>query len=171
VAVSSESTETASVARAYFEAVGGRDLDAMEALFEVGAIDEIHGVAELTVPGTFRPWFANLFEAFPDFHFEILDVMATGEKAAVRWRARGSFTGTARFEGLEANGAKLDVQGCDVLTIRSGRIQRNDAYMNGAEMARQLGALPPAGSGAEKAAVALANLKTRLRTLIASRRG
>ena len=35
-----------------------------------------------------------------------------------------------------------------MLTIRDGRIQRNDAYMNGAEMARQLGALPPAGLGA-----------------------
>jgi hypothetical protein len=38
-------------------------------------------------------------------------------------------------------------------------------------MARQLGALPPAGSAAEKAATALVNLKTRLRDLIASRRG
>jgi steroid delta-isomerase-like uncharacterized protein len=171
VAVSSEPTETATVARAYFEAVGRRDLDAMEAFYAEGGTGEIHGLVELTVPGTYRPWFANLFQAFPDFHFEILDVLATGEKAAVRWRARGSFTGPVRFEGLEANGAAVDVQGCDVLTIREGRIQRNDAYMNGAEMARQLGALPPVGSTAEKAAVALTNLKTRLRDLVASRRG
>ncbi|HUC00094.1 MAG TPA: nuclear transport factor 2 family protein [Solirubrobacterales bacterium] len=169
MAVSSESTETAGVARAYFEAVGRRDLDAMEACFEAGATDEIHGLAALTVPGTFRSWFTNLFEAFPDFQFEILDVVATGEKAAVRWRARGSFTGSAKFEGIEANGASVDVQGCDVLTIHNGLIRRNDAYMNGAEMARQLGALPPLGSTAEKAAVALTNLKTRLRQLVASR--
>lgn len=58
--------------------------------------------------------------------------MATGEKAAVRWRARGSFTGPVRFEGLIPTGASVDVQGCDVLTSREGRIQRNDAYMNGA---------------------------------------
>lgn len=170
MAVSSEPTETASVARAYFEAVGRRDLDAMEAFYEEGGTGEIHGLVELTVPGTYRPWFANLFQAFPDFHFEILDVVATGEKAAVRWRARGSFSGAVKFEGIEANGAAVDVQGCDVLTIRDGRIQRNDAYMNGAEMARQLGALPPVGSTAEKAAVALTNLKTRLRDLLASRR-
>lgn len=171
MAVSSEPTETASVARAYFEAVGRRDLDEMEAFYAEGGTGDIHGLIELTVPGTYRPWFANLFQAFPDFHFEILDVVATGEKAAVRWRARGTFTGSVKFEGLEANGAAVDVQGCDVLTIREGRIQRNDAYMNGAEMARQLGALPPVGSAAEKAAIALANLKTRLRDLVASRRG
>ena len=33
--------------------------------------------------------------------------------------------------------------------------------MNGAEMARQLGALPPAGSGAEKAMTAALNAKTK----------
>ena len=170
MAVSTEPTDTASVARAYFEAVGRRDLDAMEAFYEVGGTGEIHGLVELTVPGTYRAWFTNLFEAFPDFTFEVLDVMATGEKAAVRWRARGSFTGPVRFEGLETNGASVDVQGCDVLTIRNGRIHRNDAYMNGAEMARQLGALPPQGSAAEKAMTAALNLKTRLIGQLRSRR-
>lgn len=170
MAVSSEPTEIATVARAYFEAVGRRDLDAMEAFYEEGGTGEIHGLVELTVPGTYRSWFADLFLAFPDFHFEILDVLATGEKAAVRWRARGSFTGPVKFEGLEANGASVDVQGCDVLTIRDGRIHHNDAYMNGADMARQLGALPPQGSLAEKAATGALNLKTRLRAWIDSRR-
>jgi steroid delta-isomerase-like uncharacterized protein len=162
VAVSTEQADVASVARAYFEAVARRDLDAMEPFYEAGGTGEIHGLVELTVPGTYRPWFQNLFDAFPDFAFEVLDVVADGEKAAVRWRARGSFTGSVRFEGLEPNGAKVDVQGCDVLTIRDGRIHRNDAYMNGAEMARQLGALPPQGSAAERAMTAVLNLKTRL---------
>jgi steroid delta-isomerase-like uncharacterized protein len=170
VAVSTEPTETADVARAYFEAVRRRDVDAMEPFYEEGGSGEIHGLVELTVPGTYRPWFTNLFEAFPDFTFEVLDVAATGEKAAVRWRARGTFTGSVRFEGLEPNGAEIDVQGCDVLTIRDGRIHRNDAYMNAAEMARQLGALPPQGSAAEKAMTAALNLKTRLLGHLRSRR-
>jgi steroid delta-isomerase-like uncharacterized protein len=170
VAVSTEPTDTASVARAYFEAVGRRDLDAMEPFYEEGGSGEIHGLVELTVPGTYRPWFKSLFEAFPDFKFEVLDVMATGEKAAVRWRARGSFTGPVRFEGLDANGASVDVQGCDVLTIRDGRIHRNDAYMNAAEMARQLGALPPQGSLPERALTGALNLKTRLIGQLRSRR-
>jgi steroid delta-isomerase-like uncharacterized protein len=114
------------------------------------------------VPDSYRAWFGNLFQAFPDFEFKILDVMATGEKAAVRWRATGRFTGPVRFEGMVANGAPVDIQGCDVLTIRDGRIHRNDAYMNGADMARQLGALPPRGSVAEKAATSVLNLKTRV---------
>jgi steroid delta-isomerase-like uncharacterized protein len=170
VAVSSEPTEAASVARAYFETVARRDLDAMEAFYEPGGTGEIHGLVELTVPGTYRGWFANLFAAFPDFEFEILDVLSAGEKAAVRWRARGSFSGSGRFEGLEPNGASVDVQGCDVLTIHEGRIRRNDAYMNGAEMARQLGALPPQGSLPERALTGALNARTRLIGYLRARR-
>jgi steroid delta-isomerase-like uncharacterized protein len=155
-------TEAGPVARSYFEAVARQDLDAMESHYESGGTGEIHGLVELTVPGTYRTWFANLFAAFPDFRFEILDVMAGDEKAAVRWRATGTFNGKVRFEGLDPTGAKVDVTGCDVLTIRNGRIHRNDAYMNSAQMAQQLGALPPAGSLPERAMLAALNLKMRL---------
>jgi steroid delta-isomerase-like uncharacterized protein len=160
---SAQASDAATVARGYFEAVSRRDVEAMASFWEPGARDVIHGVADLRVPEDLRAWFGNLFAAFPDFSFEILDVTEAGEKAAVHWHATGNFDGSGRFEGLEPNGARVDIQGCDVLTVRDGRIVRNDAYMNGAEMARQLGALPPAGSVAEKAMTALLNLKTRLK--------
>ena len=166
----SEAANPATVARTYFEAVAKRDLDAMVVPWEPGAPDVIHGVVEMRVPEDLRSWFGNLFAAFPDFTFEILEVMASGEKAAVRWHATGTFDGSARFEGLVPNGAKVDLEGCDVLTVREGRIVRNDAYMNGAEMARQLGALPPAGSAPEKALTAVLNLKTQLAQRFRARR-
>jgi len=170
VAIDSEPADAATVARTYFEAVAAQDLEAMVAPWQPGAPDVIHGVVEMRVPEDLRSWFGNLFAAFPDFRFEILDITATGEKAAVRWHATGTFDGTARFEGLDPNGASVDLEGCDVLTVREGLIVRNDAYMNGAEMARQLGALPPAGSAPEKAMTAALNLKTRLLAAIAARR-
>jgi steroid delta-isomerase-like uncharacterized protein len=159
-------TESERVARAYFDAVARRDVDAMAACWEPGTRDVIHGVADMRVPEDLRRWFGELFASFPDFSFEVLDVLATGEKAAVHWHATGTFSGTGRFEGLAPNGGRVDVQGCDVLTVRDGKVIHNDAYMNGAEMARQLGALPPQGSAPERALTALLNLKTRL-----SRRG
>ncbi len=116
----------------------------------------------MTVPGDLQAGFGDLFTAFPDFTFSVLDVMPSGEKVAVRWHATGAFDGAGKFEGLLPNGRRVDVQGCDVLTIRDGLIRRNDAYMNGAEMARQLGALPPAGSPPERALTGVLNLKTSL---------
>jgi steroid delta-isomerase-like uncharacterized protein len=164
-----DTTDTATVARGYFEAVGRRDLDAMTAFYEPGGTGEIYGLVELQVPNSYRAWFGNLFQAFPDFRLEIIEVVASGEKAAVRWRATGTFDGTARFEGLDPNGAGVEIQGCDVLTVRDGLVQRNDAYMNGAEMARQLGALPPAGSLPERMMMGALNVKTRLAELMRSR--
>jgi predicted ester cyclase len=168
----SQTADAATVARAYFDAVAKRDIDAMAACWEPGAPDVIHGVVEMIVPDDLRVWFGDLFAAFPDFSFEVLDVIADGEKAAVRYRASGTFAGpaSARFEGLIPNGGRVDIQGCDVLTVRDGLIRRNDAYLNGAEMARQLGALPPAGSAPEKALSAVLNLKTRLLARLAARR-
>ncbi len=158
------------VARAYFDAVTRQDIDAMCAQWAPGAADVIHGVVDMTAPDGIREWFGGLFAAFPDFRFEVLDVLATGDRVAVEWRARGTFDGTGRFEGLRPNGATVDLRGCDVLTVRDGAIQRNDAYMNGAEMARQLGALPPAGSAPERAMTAALNAKTALKSRLAARR-
>ncbi len=80
-------SEAAALARAYFEAVARRDLDAMHAFYAPDGVGEIHGLVELRAHDTYRPWFAALFAAFPDFEFEILDVLSAGDKAAVRWRA------------------------------------------------------------------------------------
>jgi len=160
--VTEPSTEAGAVARAYFEAIGEQDLEQMVSFYEPGGTGEIHGLVSLTAPDTYRAWFANLFAAFPDFRFEILDVVSEGEQAAVRWHATGTFNGTARFQGMDPTGAKVDLTGFDLLTIRDGKIQRNDAYMNGAQMAQQLGALPPAGSLPERGMLAALNLKTRL---------
>ena len=162
-------SETGSIARSYFEAVAARDLDAMTSFYEVGGTGELHGLVELTVPDSFRAWFANLFAAFPDFHFEILDVVAEGDVAAVRWHATGTFDGAVRFEGVDPTGARIDLTGCDVLRIRNGKIHRNDAYLNGAQMAQQLGALPPTGSLVERAMLSALNLKTRVARVL--RRG
>jgi steroid delta-isomerase-like uncharacterized protein len=157
-----EKTATAAeVARSYFEAVARRDLDAMEAHYDPSGEGPIHGLVHLKQGDNYRPWFANLFRAFPDWTFEVLNLVAEDEMAAVEWRARGTFNGDASFEGLEPNGQSVDVQGCDMVTIRDGRIHRIDAYSSGTEIMRQLGALPPQGSVGERGMLGALNLKTR----------
>jgi steroid delta-isomerase-like uncharacterized protein len=167
-----EKTATAAeVARSYFEAVARQDLDAMEAHYDPKGEGPIHGLVHLRQGDNYRPWFENLFRAFPDWTFEVLNLIADEERAAVEWRARGTFNGDAKFEGMEPNGASVDVQGCDVVTVRDGRIVHLDAYSSGTEIARQLGALPPQGSAAERGMTAAMNLKTRAVKAIRSRRG
>jgi predicted ester cyclase len=153
---------TTEVARSYFEAVGRQDLDAMEGHYEPGAVGAIHGLVELRVGGNYREWFGTLFRAFPDWKFEILDIVAEGDRAAVEWHASGTFSGDTRFEGMEPNGASVDVRGCDIVTIHDGRLVDLQAYTSGTEIARQLGALPPQGSLAERGMTGALNLRTRV---------
>lgn len=153
---------TEEIARSYFEAVAARDIEAMIEHWDPEGGGYIHGMVDVTVPDTYRGWFADMFKAFPDWNFEVLDLVADGDQAAVRWRATATFNGTSRFEGLEPNGARVETEGCDVLTVRDGKLISNYAYTNGAEMARQLGALPPAGSGQEKAMLGLVNARTAI---------
>jgi predicted ester cyclase len=157
--------------RSYFDAVARQDLDAMEAHYAPGTGGLIHGLVDLKVGGNYREWFGNLFRAFPDWKFEVLDIVTEGDRAAVEWRARGTFTGDARFEGMEANGASVDVQGCDLVRVRDGKMVDNQAYSSGTEIARQLGALPPQGSAAERGMTAALNLKTRAVKALRARRG
>lgn len=154
------------VARAYLQAISDHDLDAAAALWEPGGVDTLVGMAELRVPGEFQAWFSNLFLAIPDFILEVTSVTAQKETAAVRWVGRGTFDGTAKFEGLSPTGARIEIHGCDVMTVRDGLILENFGYLNGADLARQLGALPPQGSLAERGMTGALNAKVAAFELI-----
>lgn len=156
----------ATIGRAYITAISNHDLDAAEALWKPGSVDHLVGMTDIKVPGDFRSWFGNLFKAMPDFSLEILTVTAQKERAAVHSIARGTFNGTAKFEGLSPNGAKVELAILDLITIKDGKIVENHGFLNGAEMARQLGALPPQGSFAEKATTGALNAKVAAAKLI-----
>lgn len=154
------------VATAYFTAVRDQDLDGMAACWQPGSLDRLYGMAELRVPEDLRAWFGNLFRAFPDFRLEVTEMVAYGEKAAVRWHATGTFTGPGKFEGITATGASIELEGIDLLTIQDGKIVENQAYTNAVEIGRQLGAMPPAGSLGEKAMFGMVNGRTAATGLV-----
>jgi len=147
------------VARAYFEALDRHDVEAAAALWEPGRTDRIVGMVEFTVPDGFRQWFGALFDAFPDARFEVLSITAQKQHAAVRYRVAATFDGHGKFEGLTPNGARVEIEGFDLFTVRDGLIVDNRGYLNGADLARQLGALPPQGSIAERGMTAALNAK------------
>jgi predicted ester cyclase len=151
---------TAQVAKAYFGAFVDRDLDAAASLWRRGAIDHLHGLAELTAPDGIKQYFGAMFDAFPDFEFEILDLAASGQNAACRWRVTGTFTGPGRFQGLAPTGHRIVMEGCDMLRVEDGEIVANHAYTNAAELAQQLGLLPKQGTTADRAITGAFNAKT-----------
>lgn len=156
--------------RAYFKALDDHDLPAAAALWEAGRTDRIVGMTEFRVPDGFMNWFGALLAAFPDARFEVLSITAQKENAAVRYRVTGTFDGTGKFEGLTPNGAGIEIEGFDLFTVRDGLIVENHGYLNGADLARQLGVLPPQGSVAERGMTAAMNAKVAAGELIGSLR-
>src|SRR3954469_1236469 len=151
----------AKIARNYFDAVTARDVDRMAACWAPGGIESIAPVGVLSVPDEMKAYFSQLFAAVPDMKFEVLDVVAARNQAAVRWHATGTFCG-GPFQGVEPTGARIDLEGLDLLTIENGLIQRNNAYYDGTQFARQIGMLPPRDSAAERGMTNAFNARTRL---------
>ncbi len=156
-----------SVARAYFKAIAEKDLDAAAALWVPGSTDRLVGFAEFSVPAGFKQWFGALFAAFPDFTFEVLQVtVLEGERRRAVARDR-DLQRHGQLRGDEAERRlRSTITGCDMLTVREGKIVDNHGYMNGTELARQLGAAPPAGSPAEKAMIGALNARVSAKEAI-----
>src|SRR5690348_4143332 len=108
---------TTQIARRYFEALNAHDLDAAVACWTPGGVDRFVGQQELTAPDGVREYFRSLFDAFPDMSLEVLDVTTSKTRAAVRWRGRGTFAGPGTFQGFTPNGARIEIEGCDVLRV------------------------------------------------------
>src|SRR5437588_12830642 len=104
---------TTEVARQYFKSLAAHDLDAAVACWIPGGIDRFVGQQELVAPDGVREYFQALFKAFPDFSLQILDMTTSRNRAAVRWRGRGTFAGPGTFQGFAPNGARGEVEGCD----------------------------------------------------------
>lgn len=148
------------VVREYFDALAAQDLERAVAAWKPGGRDTLHGLADLVAPDGIRQFFGELFAAFPDWQFEVLELTGSGETAAVRWRTTATFAGPGRFQGLAPTGARVEVEGCDMFRVVDEQIVENDAYTDGVGLARQLGVLPPSGSAADRAMTGAFNAKT-----------
>lgn len=149
-------------AHEYFTAIRQGTTEPQERAYAEDATITIHGVLEDAGKRDLIAYFEELWAALPDARFEVLDIVGDERQAAAHWRLRATFAGPGNFNGFEPNGARLDVQGVDLVTFRDGRIIRNDAYTDGATIARQLGVLPPVGSPLEQRMTAAANVRNRL---------
>ena len=117
-----QTAETTRVAREYFEAVGRAERDAQQRYYADDAQAHVHGVVGPTGRAGMAAFFADLFDAFPDWRFAVVETVAEGDGVAVRWRARATFAGPGSFMGFEPNGARIDLEGVDLVRVRDGRI-------------------------------------------------
>jgi steroid delta-isomerase-like uncharacterized protein len=164
------SSSAEQVARSYFEAVAARDAKRMAEHWDPEGIEDIVPFGVFRGPDEVRGFFDELFAAMPDAETTVDRVIAEGNTAVVMYRMRGNFNG-GRFQGLDAPNKPVEIRGADVIDVEDGRIVRNTAFSDGLDFARQIGMLPPQGSGVEKALYGAFNGMNKLRMTLEDRIG
>jgi glyoxylase-like metal-dependent hydrolase (beta-lactamase superfamily II)/predicted ester cyclase len=155
-------SEAETVARGYFEAINARDLDAAVAMWADGGRENVRGQVDVIAPEGVRAFIGDLLGALPDLRFEIVSTTTEGERCGVQWRLTGTFAGPGTINGVTPTGHPIALEGLDLLSVRDGLIQGNEAFTDTMTFPRQIGMMPPLGSGAEQRMMAAFNLKTRL---------
>jgi glyoxylase-like metal-dependent hydrolase (beta-lactamase superfamily II)/predicted ester cyclase len=154
-------SQAESVARRYFEAISARDLDAAVALWAEGGRENVRGQVDVQAPEGVREFIGGLLEAVPDLRFEIVSMTTEDDRCAVQYRIAGTFAGPGSLAGIAPTGHPIVIEGIDLLTVRDGLIQSNDAFPNSIALPRQIGMLPPQGSSADQRLTGAFNAKTR----------
>ncbi len=159
--------DTEAVARRYFDAIGARDVDAAVALWAQGGRENVRGQVDVRAPEGVRDFIGSLIEAMPDMRMEVLDTTTEGERCAVQWKITGTFAGPGSMSGVAPTGDPVALEGVDVLSVRDGKVQANEAFPDGLGFARQIGLMPPQGSTAEQGLMGAFNMKTRVTNMSA----
>jgi glyoxylase-like metal-dependent hydrolase (beta-lactamase superfamily II)/predicted ester cyclase len=154
--------EAETVARRYFEAIDAHDVESATAMWVSGARENVRGQVDVLAPEGVREFIGELVGAMPDLNMQVVSTTTEGERCGVQWRLTGTFAGPGRFGGVAPTGNPIELEGFDLLTVRDGLIQGNDAFTDSMTFARQIGMMPPQGSSAEQRLTGAFNVKTRL---------
>jgi steroid delta-isomerase-like uncharacterized protein len=156
--------------RSYFEAMDRRDVAAMAGHWREDGVEDVVPIGLLRGTDERRAFLDATFRAVPDARTTVGRLVAGESSCAVEWRLEGTFDG-APFMDIEPTGRHVELRGFDLLELEDGQIVSNTAYYDGASFARQIGMLPPDGSGADRAMKSAFNAVTKLRRAVAERRG
>jgi len=155
--------------RSYFEAMDRRDVEAMVSHWREDGVDDMVPVGLLRGRDEMREYFKSVFAATPDARTTVTRLVAGEQSCAAEWRIEGTFDG-APYLGIEPTGKHIEIRGLDLFELEDGEIVSNTGYFDGASFARQIGMLPPDGSGADRAMKSAFNAATKLRRAVAERR-
>lgn len=87
-----------------------------------------------------KDWFAQLRAAFPDFHFTLDDVVAEGDRVAIRMTGR--YTHRGEFLGVAPTGKPIVLLKMDFMRMVNGKIAEHWDAADRLGMLQQLGVVP-----------------------------
>lgn len=137
------SEENKALVRRWFEEVWNRGrADAIPEMFAAEGI--AHGLSgdpenPLRGPENFKPFHSQFRGAFPDIYVVVEDLIAEGDKVAVRCSVRGKHLGD--HLGMPASKAPVEFTGIAIVRIKDGKIVEAWNNFDFMKMYQQIGAM------------------------------
>ena len=134
------------VRRFYEELCNGRQLDLAGELLTQG-----HRYHDPNSPAAVGPEamaeIVSVYQNGVEGHWNIRDILSTGDRVAVRWTGTGRHTGDVM--GIAATGSTVEVEAISIHRLENGRIAETWTVWDTLGFLRQLGAVPtPETAGA-----------------------
>ncbi len=128
------------VRRVYDEIWNQHDIEKANELFAPGYVDHDPATPNTARgPEAFKAVFNIYHRAFPDTHFTIDEIIAEGDRVAVRWTAQGTHRGD--LMGVRPSGQRASITGTGFCVVSNGKIQESWTHWDALGLLRQIGAI------------------------------
>ena len=134
--------------RRYYEAMNRGDAKAAAAAFSADAKNFGRPVGRQGIEDRL----VDIFTTFPDWHMELVDIVASGDDVIVRARVTGTHRGVSKMPlngmpvGAAATGKRFEVSHMHWQTLKGGQIVEHYAHLDDLGMLKQLGLLSVAAA-------------------------
>jgi predicted ester cyclase len=125
----------------FYDAVNRHDPDGFDALVTEGFVDhEVPQGFPAGIEGV-KQFMGAFMAAFPDLHFEPLDIAVENHNICARVRMTGTHQG--ELQGIAATGKSVDLEFCDWVKFDDeGRALEHWGYVDNLRLLQQLGVIP-----------------------------
>ncbi|HET7077321.1 MAG TPA: ester cyclase [Chloroflexia bacterium] len=133
--------ENKTIVRRYFtEVLNEGNLAALDTLAEDDYIENNPLPGQGTGREGFKQRVGGLRAAFPDIRYTIEDMVAKGDRVALRWSMRATHGG--EILGIPATGQQVTMAGLDIYRLADGRLAEHWDQVDVMGLLQQLGVIP-----------------------------
>ncbi len=132
--------ENKAIVRRFIEAYNNRNLDLFDDLVAPDYVDHTH---QQQGRESFKRLFKLAFNAFPDWHETVEDIIAEGDRVWVRVKATGTHTGEWNLSGvpLPPTGKKVAMMMVFIWRIGNGKLAEGWEVDEDLDFLKQLGVI------------------------------
>jgi steroid delta-isomerase-like uncharacterized protein len=131
------------VRREYEQGVNQGDFDVRNEALASNYVGHFSGLPPIQGIEAFKQFTSAFFTAFPDLQTTIEDLIAEGDKVAVRQTWRGTHTGN--FQGIPPTGKQVTFSSLEVYRVIGGKLAEEWVELDMLGLLQQLGVIPPMG--------------------------